>query len=201
MALSNPHGDKITIRPAYIATSPTTLTVKQKYWSWFKNTGRGFTVTNSADDSLLFALSTKSWGKHRFLEDKEGNSLFELQRNWTKRKDAWVLQDRDGNVILNVRLRWSKVHMNLEVEWQSPSPSGESRDVDVRVKGGDVWHEKLQATAGDTPIMAIRCSNTIGGILSSYKVTPPVWEVMVGEGVDLTLVSLLYLMLSFNTES
>ncbi|KAI7170608.1 hypothetical protein KC352_g25045, partial [Hortaea werneckii] len=81
--------------------------------------------------------------------------------------------------------------LNLEVEWKAPCLDGSERDVEVHVEGGDVWHEKAHIKAGGSPIAQLRCTNTVGGFLSSYKVTPPVWEVHIGEGVDMALASIL----------
>ncbi|KAI7352748.1 hypothetical protein KC320_g4343 [Hortaea werneckii] len=191
MATTNPHGNKVAISSAYLSSGPMTLTVKQKYWSWFKNTGRGFTVTNDANSDLIFALSTKRFGKRRYVEDAAGATLFELERHWYSRHNAWILKSPEGDTILSVRLRWSKFQLNLEVEWKAPCLDGSERDVEVHVEGGDVWHEKAHIKAGGSPIAQLRCTNTVGGFLSSYKVTPPVWEVHIGEGVDMALASIL----------
>ncbi|TKA30107.1 hypothetical protein B0A50_02826 [Salinomyces thailandicus] len=203
------HGDKSVSCPEHVTSTPTTtLTVKQKYWSYFKSTGRGFTVTNASSDNndnnnnnnddnpLLFALSTKSFGKRRCLEDTTGKALFNLERNWLSRRKAWVLKDPEGNTVFTVRLRWSKFRIKMEVEWKGLNPpgggeSGGTRGGGVTVEGENVWHERVRMLDGGCLMAEMRCTNTVGGILSSYKVTPPVWEVQVREGVDLALVTVL----------
>ena len=167
------------------ATPLTTLEVRQKYWSWFSNTGRGFSI-NRDDGSVLFVVSTTSMGKHRILQDHLGQPLFDLERNFTSNRGAFVAT-RMGNEVLRVKYNW--VHRKIKMEATPSTGAWTVAGKRIDVEAHDTTGSSFSATVGSEVLMEVRCNNVSKGPLGSLKVTPPEWTVKVDGGVDLALVS------------
>lgn len=180
MALPKPFGEK------YVSQEPTVLQVKQRYWSTFKNTGRGFSITSPGDDSPLFVVETKHMGKYRSIEDRHGESLCHLERKFFSKNNAWVLT-RGDETLFTVYYEWLAWKMHISMG--SSEPDGqESSKIDLQAKSLDRWGSCFTVTLGDKTIMRMRCTNMRNNFLSSFKVTPPRWDMDVVEGTDIVLV-------------
>lgn len=179
MSSTNPFGD------TYKLAQPTVLNVRQKYWSWFSNTGRGFSITDG-DGSMLFVVSTTSMGKRRTLQDHLGQPLFDLERNFTSNRGAFVAT-RMGSEVLRVKYSWvhRKIQMELSLSVQVSSVPGGS----ISIKAKDTSGSLFGVTVGSEVVMDVQCTNVSKGALGTLKVTPPEWVVKVGGGFDLALVS------------
>ncbi|KAK5168914.1 uncharacterized protein LTR77_006223 [Saxophila tyrrhenica] len=183
MSSSHPSNAQLTIAPDMITSTPVKLEVKQKYWSWFKQTGRGFSITKD-DGSVLFVVGSSSMGKHRIIEDAHGKPLFSLERNWTSQKRAWVLKSEE-DVVLTVEFSWFQRKLSMEA---TPSDGTKGK---VNVDANDMAGGNLRITSGEETMATIQCEGAMTGYLSWLKVTPPVWSVDVAAGADLCLVTVL----------
>jgi uncharacterized protein YxjI len=167
------------------AVWPTTLEVRQKYWSWFSNTGRGFSI-NRNDGSVLFVVSTTSMGKHRILQDHLGQPLFDLERNFTSNRGAFVAT-RMGDEVLRVKYNW--VHRKIKMEATLSVEAWSVVGKRIVIEANDTSGSSFSATVGSEVVMDVRCTNVSKGPFGSLKVTPPEWTVKAGSGIDLALVS------------
>lgn len=187
--------------PDLIRPAPIALQVITNFSRFLKKSGRSFTVTESASDGLpLFVVESGTQGKRRNFQDRNGEPLFDLKRNWMSQKKAWEVTDAEGNVIMAVKYEWMHWHMTLEATLPVEAGDvGGSGQTVVRVRGNDVWHKVQEARvvrkgsekdAGE-PFLRAECTNLLGnsGFMSSYQVEPPIWDVRVAEGVNLALVS------------
>ncbi|CEL06008.1 hypothetical protein ASPCAL07120 [Aspergillus calidoustus] len=209
---------------SYSVTTPTTLRVTQSYWSWFKSTGRGYTITELTDRasaSPLFTVETRLSGKYRVFRDREGTPLCRLQRNFLKRDGAWVLTriksgddgDREGEpevgkekdegeerlfTVSYDQLRWK---MTIKINGAAISNSGsearsESGGVELQIKSVNLWGSGFTVVLGDQTVMKMRCTNMMHNAMSSFKVTPPRWEVELVEGMDSVLAATIAVVIS-----
>ncbi|KAJ5807887.1 hypothetical protein N7474_009156 [Penicillium riverlandense] len=186
MALQpNPFGKE------YLCQKSTALQVKQKYWSCVKNTGRGFCITFPYDDSPSFTIGTKKMGKHRTFQDEYGRILCCLERNFLSKEHAWILT-RGSERLLTVHYRCLPWKMTIKMEGSADQEMSKV----LEVKCLDTWCSGFVVKLGDWTIMRLHCINMMNNMLSSFKVTPPVWDVDVVEGTDLLLASVLSVIIS-----
>lgn len=171
----NPFGEE------HLCQESTVLRVEQKHWSWFKNTGRGFNITFSSDESSFITVDTKRMGKHRTFQDKHAETLCSLERNYFSKKHAWILT-HDSEKLLTVR--YSCLPWKLTVKIESIADQEPSEDI-LEIKNLGIWFGSFVVTLGDWTIMRLRCTN----MMNMFSFTPPVWEMDVVKGTDLVLVS------------
>ncbi|KAL2826863.1 mitochondrial inner-membrane-bound regulator-domain-containing protein [Aspergillus cavernicola] len=184
MALPDPFGEE------YINQDPTVLQVNQRYWSYFKNTGRKFSITCPGEASPLFVVQTKHMGKYRSIEDRHGKQLCQLERNFFSKKTAWALT-RSNKKLLTVSYNWLAWEMRITMEGSESAKqesSSSETSIDLHIKPLNRWGSCFTVTLGDRTIMRMRCTNMMNNFLSSFKVTPPRLDVDVVEGTDLVLV-------------
>ncbi|GAB7364889.1 hypothetical protein MBLNU230_g5680t1 [Neophaeotheca triangularis] len=194
-----------------VRPGPTTLQVEQKMYRWFKKSGRGFTITENAADGLpLFVIESGKQGKRRNFQDRDGTPLFDVRRNWMSQKKAWEVLDAEDKVVMTIRYEWYHSHMTLEAVLPGAprDVAGNVEQTVVRIRGSDVWQRVQEARvvkgdgveAAGEPFLRAECTNMpaggMGGFLSSFQVTPPIWEVRVAEGVNLGLASVLAVAMS-----
>ncbi|RJE17964.1 hypothetical protein PHISCL_09700 [Aspergillus sclerotialis] len=186
MTFPNPFGKD------YICHEPTALQVTQHYWSWFKNTGRGFTITYPGSETPLFVVETKQIGKKRCIEDRHGKPLCRLERNYLSKQSAWSLTRDDGKKLFTVVYNWCSWSMHIHMNDSENDLGG----IELRVKNLDTWGSCFAVSLGDKTIMRMRCTNMMNNFLSSFKITPPRWDVDIVEGVDLVLAAALAVVVS-----
>lgn len=179
-----PNGDRQpAIIPGMATSGPVELELKQKYWSWFKDTGRGFVAVRN-DGSLAFIARSQMQGKRRTIEDGSGKPLFKLERNWTSKSRAWVLKS-SGDIILTVDFVPVHRRMSMTVSFDE---SANAQHEPVRVQASDSTGGHLTITCGDTTLATMQCKNITSGYFSSLMVVPPTWSVDVAAGADICLV-------------
>lgn len=86
---------------------------------------------------------------------------------------------RDEQVLFTIDYNCLKWKMRADVEGLEGK-----LEIQTTNRGGSGF----TLTLGDKIAMKMRCTNMMHNILSSFKVTPPVWDVDVEEGMDLVLV-------------
>ncbi|SMR61954.1 unnamed protein product [Zymoseptoria tritici ST99CH_1E4] len=175
----------------HVTTTATTLIIEQKYWSWFKNTGRGFTISKQQEEgaeqtsALLFTAETRIAGKYRTISDYNGTLLFHLQRNKLRKSKGWVLTDPAEKVLLQLRYSWARPHIS-DVTF-----GPDKAEPELTIVAKDFWWANLDIVRVTDKVVVgtVRCTNMSPGFLSQFKVTPPIWEVKVTEGTDLALMA------------
>ncbi|KAL2784071.1 hypothetical protein BJX66DRAFT_97196 [Aspergillus keveii] len=210
----------------YTVKEPATLRVTQSYWSWFKNTGRGYTInelTDRAGAAPLFTVETRLSGKYRVFKDRQGKALCRLQRNFISKSEAWVLTRAKGGdeheegaeepeggeekkeedeklfTVSYDRLRWKMTIKLNRAALSSSVPefeSGSEGDVELHIKSVNLWGSGFTVLIGDQTVMKMRCTNMMHNAMSSFKVTPPRWELELIEGMDSVLTAAIAVLIS-----
>ncbi|KAL2829049.1 hypothetical protein BJY01DRAFT_127195 [Aspergillus pseudoustus] len=198
--------------PEHTCTTPTAFRVNQRYWSWLKNTGRGFAInalTDRSSSAPLFTVETRLSGKHRVFKDRQGTALCQLKRNWTQKKDAWILtrgEDEGKETLFTVHyhwFHWSRWKLNLKLNGAALARNGyqfesgsSPQDVELEVKSVNMWGSGFTVVLDGQTIMRMRCTNMMHNVMSSFKVTPPRWDVDLVEGMDSVLAATIAVVVS-----
>lgn len=64
----------------------------------------------------------------------------------------------------------------------------DSKGFELNIKTLDKWGSCFTVSLDGRTVMRMRCTNMMNNFLSSFKCTPPRWDVDIVEGVDLVLV-------------
>ncbi|KAL3476009.1 hypothetical protein BJX99DRAFT_258902 [Aspergillus californicus] len=181
MPLLTPFGE------AYVCQEPTSLRVNQDNWSYFKDTGRGFSITGPDTNSPLFVVKTKYMGKHRTFEDRHGEALCHLKRNFLSKSNAWVLT-RGDQTVLNVSSGWGSWRLRIAIEGLS---DGEPSGCDLEIKSPDSWGNCFTVNLAGSTIMKMQCLNNMNNGNTSSS-----WDLNVTEGTDLVFAAALAVVIS-----
>ncbi|CAG8151017.1 unnamed protein product [Penicillium salamii] len=188
-----PTKQPISIRPEHIASSTTTIQVKQHSASW--SSGK-FTIssTPTAEDPLfskLFSVDgdVASLSQRRHFCDASGLPLFEISRK--KVGVTWYLhlpgesssKASSSEPIATVVPKWSALKDKFDVHLRNASVNGEETVLEVR--GQNVWKTKTHVTHRGKLVMVVKLTDVAAVYLPGKR---PSWEVVVAEGMDLSLV-------------
>jgi hypothetical protein len=169
----------------HVVAQPAKLKTQQKFWSWLKNTGRGFEIHLDGDDSPLFTVETKHIGQLRTLKDKQGRTICTLNHSFFSSEDCWTAV-RDNKTLLSVKYSWTPKECTIILEGLS---DGKGVAPTLKVHRSSKWLGSFSIQREDGQEVAkSRCINMAQSATSMLKVTPPTWEMDVPAGTDLVLV-------------
>ena len=188
----------IAIRPEHVASSTTTIQVKQHNASWSSG---NFTIstTPTTEEPLLNKLfdvdgDFASWSQRRHFRDASGLPLFEISRK--KTGVTWYLHlpgesnsnssSSKGNAskpIATVVPKWSALKDKFDVHLQNAAANGE--ETILAVRGQNVWKSKTNVYHHGNLVMTVKLTDMAAVYLPGKR---PAWEVVVAEGMDLSLV-------------
>ncbi|KAL4934070.1 uncharacterized protein BDV17DRAFT_248269 [Aspergillus undulatus] len=193
----------------YTCTEPTAFRLNQSFWSWFKNTGRGYTIHTLTDRATapLFTVETRLSGKYRVFKDGQGNHLCHLQRNFSSKKEAWILTRGEGEekeTLFSVHYDYLGMKLGITLNPAAASWNGDERGFETESSAGvqlqtrslNMWGSTYTVTLGDMTVMRMTCTNMMHNAPSSFKVTPPKWDVDVVEEINLVLAATLAVVVS-----
>lgn len=186
----------IAIRPEHVASSTTTIQVKQHSASWSSG---NFTIstTPTTEEPLLNKLfdvdgDFASWSQRRHFRDASGLPLFKISRK--KTGVTWYLHlpgesnssSSKGNAskpIATVVPKWSALKDKFDVHLQNAAANGE--ETILAVRGQNVWKSKTNVYHHGNLVMTVKLTDIAAVYLPGKR---PAWEVVVAEGMDLSLV-------------
>jgi hypothetical protein len=169
----------------HVVAQPAKLKTQQKFWSWLKDTGRGFEIRLDGDNSPLFTVETKHIGKLRTLKDKQGRTICTLNHSFFSSEDCWTAV-RDNKTLLSVKYTWTPKECTIILEGLS---DGKGVAPTLKVHRSSKWLGSFSIQQQDGQEVAkSRCINMAQSATSMLKVTPPTWEMDVPAGSDLVLV-------------
>lgn len=187
----------IAIRPEHVASSTTTIQVKQHSASWSSG---NFTIssTPTAKEPLLNKLfgvdgDFASWSQRHHFRDASGLPLFEISRKRTG--VTWYLhlpgesssssssKESASEPIATVVPKWSALKDKFDVHLQNAAANGE--ETILAVRGQNVWKSKTNVYHHGNLVMTVKLTDMAAVYLPGKR---PAWEVVVAEGMDLSLV-------------
>lgn len=218
----------IAIRKDHIATSPTTLRIKQKCMRAslgdFEVTSSSTTasepISSDPKDHPLFTVAGKtlSLSQRRSVLDASGLPVFDVHREtlgetWfvklpgaQKRGGEWMARLEPQRVTEWSQWRESwKERIDVYVRnccaggedvFGGGGGGGSGREVELRVRGQDIWKKRTSVFLGDgetdieqhnNKVLDIRLVNLASTYMPFVKDNE--WEVQVAEGFDVSLVS------------
>ncbi|KAL1981651.1 hypothetical protein VTN96DRAFT_2365 [Rasamsonia emersonii] len=196
----DPPKQPVAIRKEFIARSATTITIKQLDHTWY---GLDFTVTK-ADGSPLFTVDGKpgTMSQRRQFKDNTGLPLFDLCRKWLS-KNAWFLElpGGGGSRLLTGVFKSTLGLPKFDIVLKNavvPKKADEGEDVTIEVRGKDSNYITTHITIDGCKVAQVRRIPVPKEQLYVYSVkgNRPKWEVDVAEGMDLSLVAVIVVILS-----
>lgn len=191
-----PTKQPIAIRPEHVASSTTTIQVKQHSVSWSSG---NFTIssTPTAEEPLLKKLfgvdgDFASWSQRRHFCDASGLPLFKISQK--KTGVTWYLhlpgessssssKANTSEPIATVVPKWSALKDKFDVHFQNAAANGE--ETILAVRGQNVWKSKTNVYHHGNLVMTVKLTDMAAVYLPGKRLT---WEVVVAEGMDLSLV-------------
>ncbi|KGO50683.1 hypothetical protein PEX2_063210 [Penicillium expansum] len=186
----------IAIRPEYIASCPTAIRVKQHSKSW---SGGDFTIftfpSEGGSVTKLFSVDGDfgSLSQRRHFRDASGLPLFELHRK--KSGVTWFVHlpgaKSDAEPIAAIATKWSAFKDKFDVHIKNAAASGE--DTILEVRGQDIWKVKTHVYHNGALAMAAKLTDILSVYVPGKR---PEWELTVAEGMDLSLASIIGVLLA-----
>lgn len=188
----------LAIRPEHIASESTTIRVKQHSVSWSSG---NFTISStptaeSPEPTKLFAVDADfaSWTQQRHFCDASGLPLFEISRE--KMGVTWYLHLPDGSSkskekekgktsepIAKVEPKYSALKDKFDVHVRNAAADG--KEAVLVVRGQNIWKSRTHVSYRGHLVMVVKLTDMVAAYLPLKR---PSWEVVVAEGMDLSLV-------------
>ncbi|KAL1854982.1 hypothetical protein Plec18170_004394 [Paecilomyces lecythidis] len=189
--MSTPLKHPIALRNEHIATKETVIRVKQHSKSL---SGGDFTISEwpteeSGEGAKLFTVdgSAKSLSQRSYVRDASGLPLFELYRKRTGM--SWFVElpgeNRSPDPIATFAPKWSSLKDKFDVYVRNNAGGDE---VILEVRGQDIWKIKTHVYYNGALAMVARRTDYLVPYIPGKR---PEWEVKVAEGLDLSLASLI----------
>ncbi|KAI2790736.1 hypothetical protein POX_c03584 [Penicillium oxalicum] len=186
----------IAIRSEHVAPRLTTVRLKQHSKSW---SGGDFTIsTRPSDDSSatkLFSVDGDfaSLSQKRHFRDASGLPLFELRRK--KSGVTWFVHlpgaHSDAEPIAAIAPKFSAFKDKFDVHFQNVAAGGE--DATLEVRGQDIWKVKTHVYHHGELVMIAKLVDVLSVYVPGKR---PEWELTVSEGMDLSLASIIGVLLA-----
>ncbi|KAH8697147.1 tubby C-terminal-like domain-containing protein [Talaromyces proteolyticus] len=187
----------IGLRPEHVAASPTSIRVKM-HGGASSLAASDFTVTT--DDSTPGSTPTKlfsvdghavSWQRRRKFRDASDLPLFELARK--KVGVTWFvyLPEDNGEPIATLAPKWSALKDKLNVFIRNAAHQGEQ--VELEVRGQDIWKLRTNIYMNGSLIMTCKRTDKFAAYIPGKGLE---WKVDVAQGVDVSLGSLIVVVLA-----
>jgi hypothetical protein len=183
----------VALYPDYITSQPTMIIVKQQFN--IRDSG-DFTCFRS-DSSVLFEVvgqkeSNRRW--RRFVDSATGESLFNLRRRYLDLKEQWYLEfppndeQSERQPSFSVAMKW-KGWANFDIVMDNMAAS-KAESVTLEIRARSVRHTTWDVILEGRNIIEAR---KIPGVEAPGETSRirnnPAWELDVGAGVDLSIVS------------
>lgn len=195
----------IAIRPEHVVSSTTTIRVKQHSASWSSS---NFTITAqptpaTPEPAKLFAVDGDfaSWSQRRRFCDASGLPLFEISRKDLgvtyylhlpgegKRRQGGSTsgsgsrKEEESGRIATIVPKYSALKDKFDVHFRNAAADGEETVLEVR--GQNIWKSKTHVYHRGHLVMVVRLTDMVSVYIPGKR---PSWEVVVAEGMDLSLV-------------
>lgn len=202
-----PLKQSLAIRPEHVVPSTTTIRVKQHSASLSSS---NFTITGaptpeSPEGAKLFAVDGDfaSWSQRRRFCDASGLPLFEISRKDLGvtfylhlpgeggRKKGGSSGKDESERIATIVPKYSALKDKFDVHFRNVAADGEETVLEVR--GQNIWKSKTHVYHRGHLVMVVKLTDMVSVYIPGKR---PSWEVVVAEGMDLSLVWLspLYLL-------
>ncbi|KAJ5498851.1 hypothetical protein N7453_007902 [Penicillium expansum] len=191
----------IAIRPEHVASSTTTIQVKQHSVGWSSG---NFTIssTPTAEEPLLNKLFSvdgdiASWSQRRHFCDASSLPLFDISRKkagvtwYIHRPNESSSKEAASEPIATVVPQWSALKDKFDVHLQNAAANGEETILEVR--GQNIWKTKTNVYHCGNLVMVVKLMDIAAVYLPIKR---PSWEVVVAEGMDLSLGSVIAVLLA-----
>ncbi|KAJ9225013.1 hypothetical protein DTO027B5_2415 [Paecilomyces variotii] len=186
----------IALRNEHVASKETVIRVKQHSKSW---SGGDFTISEwpaeeSSEGTRLFSVvgSVKSLSQRCHVRDASGLPLFEIYRKRTG--VTWFVElpgdNRSPEPIATFAPRWSSLKDKYDVYVKNASGGDE---VVLEVRGQDIWKLKTHVYYNGNMVMVARRTDYLVPYIPGKR---PEWKVKVAEGFDISLASLITVVLA-----
>lgn len=194
----------IALRQEHIASSTTKLRLQSTSWA-----GGEYEVSSTAapdgtgsssdsDSNVLYKVDGKavSWRQQRYFRDASGLPLFELHRKAAG--VTWFVDIPGRNSeqpLATLAPQWHMLKDKCDVHFSNSAAGGE--ETVLAVRGQDIWKRWTYVYIGDHAlVMRVRLIDMVAVYLPTKRRS---WEIEVAEGLDLSLVSVVaMLMLIFS---
>ncbi|KAF7128259.1 hypothetical protein CNMCM5793_002801 [Aspergillus hiratsukae] len=192
----------IALRTEYIASSPTTIRVKQHSNSWSAGDFTVSTVANNDSGTPPQTLFTvdgdfASVSQRRRMQDATGLPLFELARK--RLGVTWFVhlpgsKERDEpQPIATIVPQFHMLKDKFDVYFSNAAAAGGGEDIVLSVRGQDIWKYKTHVYYGDALVMTAKLTDMVSVYIPGKR---PEWEIEVAEGMDLSLASIIGVLLA-----
>jgi hypothetical protein len=183
----------IALRTEYIASSPTTIRVKQHSNSW---SAGDFTVSTVPSDcsspaQTLFTIDGDfaSVSQRRRVQDATGLPLFELARKrlgvtWFVHLPGSKEKD-EPQPIATIVPQFHMLKDKFDVHFSNAAAAAGGEEIVLTVRGQDIWKSRTNVYYGDALVMAAKLTDMVSVYIPGKR---PEWEIEVAEGMDLSLV-------------
>ncbi|RHZ64970.1 hypothetical protein CDV55_100591 [Aspergillus turcosus] len=195
----------IALRTEYIASSPTTIRVKQHSKSW---SAGDFTVSTVPSDGsgsgspaqTLFTVDGDfaSVSQRRRVQDATGLPLFELARKrlgvtWFVHLPGSKEKD-DPAPIATIVPQFHMLKDKFDVYFSNAAGvDGGREEIVLSVRGQDIWKSRTHVYYGDALVMTAKLTDMVSVYIPGKR---PEWEIEVAEGMDLSLASIIGVLLA-----
>ncbi|KAF7590290.1 hypothetical protein BBP40_003027 [Aspergillus hancockii] len=186
----------IALRPEHLASCPSTIRVKQHSKSW---SGGDFTISTYPSEgssaTKLFSVDGDfgSLSQRRHFRDSSGLPLFELHRK--KSGVTWFVHlpgdNSDAEPIAAIATKWSAFKDKFDVHIKNAAVNGE--DTVLEVRGQDIWKVKTHVYHNGALAMTAKLTDVLSVYVPGKR---PEWELTVAEGMDLSLASVIGVLLA-----
>ncbi|RHZ48792.1 uncharacterized protein CDV56_104994 [Aspergillus thermomutatus] len=187
----------IALRTEYLASSTTTIRVKQHSKSW---SGGDFTVSTVPSDGspaqTLFTVDGDfaSVSQRRRVQDATGLPLFEIARK--RLGVTWFVhlpgsKEKDNpQPIATIVPQWHMLKDKFDVHFKNAAGGG---GIGLSVRGQDVWKSRTHVYHADALVMTSKLKDMVSVYIPGKR---PEWEIEVAEGMDLSLASIIGVLLA-----
>ncbi|PYH73185.1 uncharacterized protein BO88DRAFT_379363 [Aspergillus vadensis CBS 113365] len=182
----------IGIRPEYIASRLTTIRIKQYSKSC---SGGDFTISTSGFPIKLFSVDGDFGllSQRRYFLDLSGLPLFELHRK--KSGVTWFVhlpgENHDAEPTATIATKWSVFKDKFDVHIKNAAAASE--DTVLEVRGQDIWKVNTHVYNNGVLVMIAELKDMLSVYLPGKR---PEWELTVAEGFDLSLASIIGVLLA-----
>lgn len=185
----------VAIRPEYVAANPSKLIVKQRGMSfsggditvWIKDSEADAESDNGNKPPPSFICKGKavSWTQRRTVSDSAGLALFEIYRQssgvtWFVHVPGHDTQ-AGGRPLVTLAMERSAFKDKFDVCVHGRN----SKDVQLRVRGQDIWKLRTNVYWGDEVVMTTKRQGKLDAYIPGKSLE---WEVDVAPGFDTSLV-------------
>ncbi|EAW14974.1 uncharacterized protein ACLA_003870 [Aspergillus clavatus NRRL 1] len=188
----------IALRTEYLASNTTKIRVKQHSIRWSSGNFTVSTVpTDGSPAETLFTIDGDfgSWSQRRHVQDASGLPLFEISRK--KLGVTWFVhlpgsKERDNaQPIATIVPQWHALKDKFDIHFKNAA--GGDADLVLNVRGQDIWKCKTHVYHGDVLVMTSKLADMVSVYIPGKG---PNWELEVAEGMDLSLASLVGVLLA-----